>query len=54
MTKDSNDSNGLGDAHPALWEAKLSPTDERRVRTECFISIFVKIRFDEKKSGAVV
>jgi hypothetical protein len=54
MTKDSNDSDGLGVAHPALWEAKLSKTDERQIRLECYIPKFVKIHFDEAKSGAVV
>jgi hypothetical protein len=54
MTKYGNDSDGLGDAHPALWEAKLTKADEHRIRSECFIPKFVKIRFDEAKSGAVV
>jgi hypothetical protein len=25
------DSDGLGDAHPAMWESKLSKADERRI-----------------------
>ena len=54
MPKDGNDSDGLGEAHPALWESKLSRADERRVRSECFILKFIKIYFDEEKSGAVV
>jgi hypothetical protein len=54
MTKDGNDSDDLSDAHPALWEAKLSKADERRIRKECFIPRFVKLRFDEGKSGAIV
>jgi hypothetical protein len=54
MTKDGNDSDWLGDAHPALWEAKLTKADERRIKLECFIPKFVKIRFDEVKSGVVV
>jgi hypothetical protein len=37
-----------------MWEIKLSRADERRVRKECFIPPFVKLRFDEKKSGAIV
>jgi hypothetical protein len=43
MTKDGNDSDGLGDAHLALWEAKLSKADERRIKIECYIPRFVKI-----------
>jgi hypothetical protein len=54
MTKDGNDFDGLGDAYLALWEAKLSKTDERWVRLECDIPDFIKIRFDESKMGAVV
>ena len=54
MPKDGNDSDGLGEAHLALWESKLSRADEHRVRSECFLPKFVKIRFDEEKSGAVV
>ena len=54
MPKDGNDSDGLGEAHPALWDSKLSRADERRVRSEYFILKFIKIRFDEEKSGAVV
>jgi hypothetical protein len=49
-----DDSDGLGDAYPATWESKLSRADERRVRKECFIPPFVKLRFDEKKFGAIV
>ena len=54
MPKDGNDSDGLGEAHPALWESKLSRADERRVRLECFILKFIKICFDEENFGAVV
>jgi hypothetical protein len=54
MTKDGNDSDGLGDAHPALWDAKLTKADEPRIRLECFIPKFVKIRFDTEKKGVVV
>jgi hypothetical protein len=54
MTKDGNDSDGLGDAHHALWEAKLSKADEHRIKTECYIPRFVKIRFDEERKGAIV
>jgi hypothetical protein len=53
MTKDGNDSDGLGDAHPAFWVPHLSTADERRVRKECFIPRFIKLRFDENNSGAV-
>jgi hypothetical protein len=42
------DSDGLGDAHPATWESKLSRADERRIRQECFIPPFVKVRFSER------
>jgi hypothetical protein len=48
------DSDGLGDAHPAMWESKLSKADERRIRKECFIPPFVKIRFAERGAGALV
>ena len=54
MPKDENDSDGLSEAHPTLWESKLSRVDERRVRSECFIPKFIKIRFDKEKTGAVV
>ena len=54
MPKDGNDSDGLGEAHPALWESKLSRADEHRVRSECFLPKFVKICFDKEKSRAVV
>jgi hypothetical protein len=54
MTKDGNDSDGLGDTHPALWEAKLSKVDERWIRTECYIPRFIKIWFNEEKKGAIV
>jgi hypothetical protein len=43
MTKDKNDFDGLGDAHPALWEAKLTKADKRHIRSECYILKFVKI-----------
>jgi hypothetical protein len=54
MTRDGNDSDGLGDSHPALWEAKLSKVDKRWILKECFIPRFVKLWFDEEKSGAIV
>ena len=54
MPKDGNDSDGLGEAHPALWESKLFRAEKRRIKSECFISKFIKIRFDEEKSGVVV
>ena len=54
MPKDGNDSNGLGEAHPALWESKLSKAEESRIRSKCFIPKFIKIRFDEEKLGVVV
>ena len=54
MPKDGHDFDGLGNAHPALWESKISRADERRIRSECFILRFIKIRFDEEKSGVVV
>jgi hypothetical protein len=46
MTKDGNDSDGLGEAHPALWVSHLTNADEGRIRAECFIPNFIKIRFD--------
>jgi hypothetical protein len=48
------DSDGLGDAHPATWESRLSRADERRIRQECFIPPFVKVRFAERGAGAIV
>jgi hypothetical protein len=54
MPRGGEDSDGLGDAHPATWESKLTRADERRVRRECFIPPFVSLRFDEKKVGAIV
>jgi hypothetical protein len=54
MPKGGDDFDGLGDAHPAMWESKLLRADERRVRKECFIPPFVKLRFDEKKNDAIV
>jgi hypothetical protein len=48
------DSDGLGDAHPATWESRLSKADERRIRRECFIPPFVKVRFAERGAGAIV
>jgi hypothetical protein len=54
LTKDGNDSDGLGDAHPALWEAKLTKADEPWIRLECYVPKFVKIRFDTEKKGIVV
>jgi hypothetical protein len=52
MTKDGNDSDGLGEVHPAFWASHLSASDERRIRRECHIPSFIKIRFDGN-SGAV-
>ena len=37
-----------------LWESKLPRIEERRIRLECFISRFVKLRFDKEKSGVMV
>jgi hypothetical protein len=54
MPKDGNDSDGLGDAHPDLWEAHLTNIDEGQIRAECFVPKFIKIRFDMEKSGVVV
>jgi hypothetical protein len=53
MTKDSNDSDGLGETHPAFWASLLSASDERRIGKECHIPSFIKLRFDESQSGAV-
>jgi hypothetical protein len=53
MTKDGHDSDGLGETHPAFWASHLSAADERRIRKECFIPRFIKLRFDENQSGAV-
>jgi hypothetical protein len=53
MTKDGNDSDGLEESHPAFWESHLSASDERRIRRECHIPSFIKIRFDGNNSGAV-
>jgi hypothetical protein len=49
-----DDSDELGDAHPAMWESKLSQADKCRVQTECFIPPFISLRFDEKKNGAIL
>jgi hypothetical protein len=54
MTKDGNDSDGLGDAYPTLWESHLTNADEGWIRTKCFIPNFIKIWFDMEKSGVVV
>jgi hypothetical protein len=54
MPKDGNNSDGLGEVHPALWEAQLTNVDESQIRKECFISSYIKIQFDREKSGAVV
>jgi hypothetical protein len=54
MTRDGNDFDGLGDAHPALWEARLSKADEHQIRTECYIPKFIKIRFDEERKDDIV
>jgi hypothetical protein len=43
MPKDGNDSDGLGEAHPALWEAHLTNADEGQIRIECFIPKYIKI-----------
>jgi hypothetical protein len=53
MTKDGNDSDGLGETHPAFWAPHLSASDERRIRRECHIPSFINIRFDANNSGAV-
>jgi hypothetical protein len=53
MTKEGNDSDCLEDTHPAFWVSHLSTTDERRIRKECFIPSFIKLRFDENNSGAL-
>jgi hypothetical protein len=52
MTKDGNDSDGLGEVHPAFWASHLTASDEGRIRRECHIPSFIKIRFDGN-SGAV-
>jgi hypothetical protein len=52
MTKDGNDSDGLGEVHPAFWASHLSASDERCIRKECHNPSFIKIRFDGK-FGAV-
>ena len=52
--KDGNDSDGLGDSRPALWESKLTAADEGRIRAECYILCYMKICFNTEKSGAVV
>jgi hypothetical protein len=49
MPKDGNDFDGLGVAHHALWEAKLTKADKRRIKSECSILKYIKIRFDEEK-----
>jgi hypothetical protein len=54
MPKDGNDSNGLGEVHPALWEAHLTNADESWIRAECFIPSYIKIQFDREKSGTMV
>jgi hypothetical protein len=54
MPKDGNDSDGLGEVHPTLWEVHLTNADQNWIRVECFIPNFIKIRFDMEKSGAVV
>jgi hypothetical protein len=54
MPRGGDDSDGLGDAHPATWESKLSKADKHRIRQKCFIPQFIKLRFDEEKSGAIV
>jgi hypothetical protein len=53
MPKDGNDSDSLGDTHPAFWTSHFSAADERRIRRECFIPSFIKLRFDENNSGAL-
>jgi hypothetical protein len=54
MTKDGNESDGLGETHPALWMSHLTNADAGRIRTECFIPSFIRIRFDRENSGVVV
>jgi hypothetical protein len=54
MAKDGNDSDGLGDTHLALWESKLTKADESRIKSECTIPKYIKIQFDEEKSGVMV
>jgi hypothetical protein len=54
MPKDGNDSDSLGEVHPALCEAHLTNVDENRIRAECFIPKYIKIRFNMEKSGVVV
>ena len=54
MTKDDNDSEGLGKAHPALWESKMSKADDFWIKSKCFILKYIKICFDEEKSSAMV
>ena len=54
MTKDGNDSNRLGNSHPALWESKLTAANKGRIKGECYILCYMKIRFDSEKSGTVV
>jgi hypothetical protein len=53
MTKDGNDSDGLEDTHPAFWVSQVSTADERRIKRECFIPSFIKIRFNDTNSGVV-
>jgi hypothetical protein len=53
MTNDGNDSDGLGDTHPAFWVSQISTADEGHIRRECFIPSFIKIRFDDNNFGVV-
>jgi hypothetical protein len=53
MTKDGNESDGLGETHPALWTSHLTNADAGRIMTECFIPNFIRIRFDRETLGAV-
>jgi hypothetical protein len=53
MTKDSNDFDGLGEAHPVLWVSHLTNADKGHIRAECFIPNFTRIRFNMERSGVV-
>jgi hypothetical protein len=53
MAKDDNESDGLGETHPALWTSHLTNVDAGHIRTECFIPNFIKIRFDRENLGAM-
>jgi hypothetical protein len=53
MTKDGNDSDDLGETHPSLWVSHLTNANEGRIRAECYIPNFIRIRFDTERSGAM-